>query len=389
MIVMHASRPITSVTASVTTTVRRRVMRLSVALALVLTMLAGLQVAQAWAGGSPRSAGRADLELTASGAPNPVSAGQVLTYSFSIRNEGPALATGVTLTDALPAGASLESVLASQGACLLSGGTVVCRAGSLAAGSQVGIEIKVRPQAAGLVTNEASAVSDVADPDTDDNASTVETTVTPFAGLALTQSFIFVGVSPIRTYRISLQNQGPSDAVGVVVTDTLPGGVTFESAVPSQGSCAQAAGTVTCALGTLAAGFGVGIDVRVRFPPRDGTFYNRVTASSLTTPYVLSSTLKVVTRSAKAKKGKVKGISIYGLDRDTAISAARTALRVKYHRAYTRGTDKHLTCRKSGKAFQGTYRCAYQFRYGAELKSGTVVVRSKRGRIRTQVRPKS
>jgi uncharacterized repeat protein (TIGR01451 family) len=362
---------------------------LAAALALVLTMLAALQVAQAWAGGSPRSHGRADLELTGSSAPNPVFAGQALTYSFSIENEGPALATGVTLTDALPAGASLESAVASQGACLLAGGEVVCTAGSLAAGSRVGIEIKVRPQAAGLVTNEANAVSDLRDPDTDNNTASVDTTVTPFAGLALTQSLISDDTSPIRTYRISLQNRGPSDALGVLVTDTLPAGVTFESAVPSQGSCAQAAGTVTCALGTLAAGFGAGIDVRVRFPQRDGTFKNLVTASSLTTPYVLSSTLTVVRRSNKAKKGKVKGIFIYGLDRDTAISAARTALRVKYHRAYTRGTDKHLSCRKSGKAFQGTYRCAYQFRYGAELKTGTVVVRSRRGRIRTQVRPKS
>ena len=36
------------------------------------------------------------------------------------------------------------------------------------------------------------------------------------------------------------------------VTDTLPSGVTFDSATPSQGSCSQASGTVTCALGTIA-----------------------------------------------------------------------------------------------------------------------------------------
>ena len=38
----------------------------------------------------------------------------------------------------------------------------------------------------------------------------------------------------------------------MTVTDTLPAGVTFDSATPSQGSCSESSGTVTCALGTLA-----------------------------------------------------------------------------------------------------------------------------------------
>ena len=37
------------------------------------------------------------------------------------------------------------------------------------------------------------------------------------------------------------------------MTDTLPAGVTFGSATPSQGDpCTESSGTVTCALGTLA-----------------------------------------------------------------------------------------------------------------------------------------
>jgi hypothetical protein len=35
------------------------------------------------------------------------------------------------------------------------------------------------------------------------------------------------------------------------VTDTLPAGVTFDSATPSQGTCSESTGTVTCALGSL------------------------------------------------------------------------------------------------------------------------------------------
>lgn len=47
-------------------------------------------------------------------------------------------------------------------------------------------------------------------------------------------------------------NNGPTDATGVVFTDTLPTGVTYVSATPSQGDpCTKAGNTVTCNLGGI------------------------------------------------------------------------------------------------------------------------------------------
>ncbi len=57
--------------------------------------------------------------------------------------------------------------------------------------------------------------------------------------------------SPL-TWTITAHNNGPNAATSVVVTDTLPPGVTLTSSAPSQGTCTVQNRTVTCALGTLA-----------------------------------------------------------------------------------------------------------------------------------------
>ncbi len=55
------------------------------------------------------------------------------------------------------------------------------------------------------------------------------------------------------SYRIVVMNNGPGVATNVVLTDTLPSGVTFGSASVTQGSCSGTA-TVNCAIGTLNVG---------------------------------------------------------------------------------------------------------------------------------------
>jgi uncharacterized repeat protein (TIGR01451 family) len=54
------------------------------------------------------------------------------------------------------------------------------------------------------------------------------------------------------TYTLSVANHRPAGASGVVLTDTLPGGVNPVSAVPSQGECTVAGRELECPLGELA-----------------------------------------------------------------------------------------------------------------------------------------
>jgi choice-of-anchor A domain-containing protein/uncharacterized repeat protein (TIGR01451 family) len=71
----------------------------------------------------------------------------------------------------------------------------------------------------------------------------------------------------VVTYTLEVENIGLSTATGVVATDALPTGVTFDSASPG---CSFGAGTVTCTVGTLAAGASVDLWIEVVANPVAG-----------------------------------------------------------------------------------------------------------------------
>ena len=65
------------------------------------------------------------------------------------------------------------------------------------------------------------------------------------------------------TYGLTVSNAGPDPATNVVATDTLPAGLTYVSATPSQGSCSFSTPTVTCLLGSLASGGSATVSISV------------------------------------------------------------------------------------------------------------------------------
>ncbi|MDP2773581.1 MAG: DUF11 domain-containing protein, partial [Nocardioides sp.] len=69
------------------------------------------------------------------------------------------------------------------------------------------------------------------------------------------------------TYTLTVKNTGPGDAADVIVTDNLPSGTTFVSATSP---CTNAGGTITCSLGTLGAGDITIITIKVKVAPIAG-----------------------------------------------------------------------------------------------------------------------
>jgi len=80
------------------------------------------------------------------------------------------------------------------------------------------------------------------------------TNAVPNLSVTKSASTAQVAVGGTLTYTISVTNNSPTNAASVMVSDTLPMGVSFISADASQGSCTQEAGVVTCDLGGLNVG---------------------------------------------------------------------------------------------------------------------------------------
>lgn len=230
----------------------------------------------------------ADLSIAKSDAPDPVTAGEQLTYTLTYDNLGPSDASNVIVTDVLPTGVTLSSVTPDAGSCDVLGGTITCTIGDVAVADPAGdivVVVDIDPFApdGSMLTNTVSISGAEVDQNPANNSTTANTTVTTSADVSLakadTPDPVVAGEQ--LTYALTYANAGPSDAQTVSVVDGLPAGVTFVSATPDQGSCSEAGGTVTCDLGTLRVGTAGQIEVVVDVDPSTapGTITNLATAN--------------------------------------------------------------------------------------------------------------
>ena len=101
----------------------------------------------------------ADVSITKTGPANVV-AGQTITYTITVTNNGPLPATNVTVTDTLDPGVTFDSATPSQGTCNFAANTVTCTLGGLANGSSATILLDVDVVAeSGTITNTATVTA--------------------------------------------------------------------------------------------------------------------------------------------------------------------------------------------------------------------------------------
>jgi uncharacterized repeat protein (TIGR01451 family) len=210
---------------------------------------------------TPTSTPSADLSVAVTASADPAEVGRIFTYNISVSNAGPDTATGVNVTDALPAGVTYTSATPTQGDCALASGALTCQLGSIAPSGSAEIALQVKPRQTGTLGNTASVTASEADPDASNNsaASNIDAIKTADLKVAKTASVESVFVGGQVTYTTLVTNLGPiNSASGVTLTDALPSGMTFVSATTTQGSLVTppvgSNGIVTANLGTLAVG---------------------------------------------------------------------------------------------------------------------------------------
>jgi uncharacterized repeat protein (TIGR01451 family) len=190
---------------------------------------------------------------------NTASAGDVAVFVLTLQNTGNASATGVVLTDTLPASLFWKT---TDPVCSINSMTVLtCSVGTIpAAGAFVTtVTAPTDVSKCGSYPNVASATSSNANSPT----SNMVTLTVGCAAFRLVQLPDVARVKPGDPlgFRIAVRNFGIGTARGVTLTDQLPAGVSW-SLVPATAGCSiNGGGQLNCAFGDLAPGAGVALHV--------------------------------------------------------------------------------------------------------------------------------
>ncbi|WP_173003051.1 gliding motility-associated C-terminal domain-containing protein [Chitinophaga sp. SYP-B3965] len=205
----------------------------------------------------------ADLSIVKTALPDPAIAGEAMTYSIQLVNNGPAAllpADVVNIADLLPTGFTPSGYGTTFGTFDSNTGNLTGL--SLLAGEIVTITITgvVAPSLTGSLTNSATvtAPTDITDPVSLNNATSVNTVVIAKPVLNITKtgaSSLTAGASV--TYTLQVANAGSSDAINAAIIDAVPAsisGVTWT---------ATAAGAASIISGVTGSGNSIAVNVNI------------------------------------------------------------------------------------------------------------------------------
>ncbi|AKQ44457.1 hypothetical protein TH63_00485 [Rufibacter radiotolerans] len=193
----------------------------------------------------------ADIEVKNTSDKTTYNNGDLVTYTITAKNLGPNAATGVTVTDKLPTGLTLEGT-APAGYDAATGNWTV---GALALNETKTLTLMARTSALGSFTNTAALASRTGfelDENNSNNTSSNTITVSPTADVAVTNvvSTNTPSQNEVVTYTIKVVNNGPNNASTVTVANQLPAGLEITGSSVSLGSFDKITGIWT--IGTIA-----------------------------------------------------------------------------------------------------------------------------------------
>ena len=109
--------------------------------------------------------------LTAS--PDPVLVNGNITYVMTVANNGPSIASTVSLVNRLPGGTTYVSATSSQGSC--SGTTTVtCALGNIANGAKPTVTVVAKATTVGNLNDTTSVTAATSDPNSNNNSSRLQ-----------------------------------------------------------------------------------------------------------------------------------------------------------------------------------------------------------------------
>ncbi|MCU1285960.1 MAG: Cell surface protein [Acidobacteriales bacterium] len=237
---------------------------------------------------------QADLDFTTvslAGAPNPVSVSGPLTYTYSIKNNGPDTALNVvsTITHTSTAVTTPLAVLAPINAtCAINGNNVDCSVASIANGATVNVTVPITPPLLTSMTGASAANTDVlgataalgtqvstVDPNAvNDSTNSISTTIERQADLDITTVSLVGSPSPVSlsgplTYTYSIKNNGPDTALNVLSTiahTSTPVTTSLLVGSPTNATCAINGTNVDCSVASIANGATVNITLPITPP---------------------------------------------------------------------------------------------------------------------------
>jgi uncharacterized repeat protein (TIGR01451 family) len=182
-----------------------------------------------------------DLVVTKTGQANGT-AGQTLTYTLTITNNGFVTATGVALTDIVPTNTTFQSFTQTSATPTFTltkpsvngTGTAKASIANLAVGQSGTFQLVVKVNASDTasITNTATgSLTGQTDFNPNNDSQSVTTQISTLADISVTKSDtpdpVIVGSN--ITYTIVVNNAGPSNAANVSLTDAVPANTTFVS----------------------------------------------------------------------------------------------------------------------------------------------------------------